>query len=143
MTGDSDTSITSAPASRRWRYEPDEKPKKKHHWDKPRPGFVKVRGVDVGKCPHGLSLDRAERLLNQGIAYDPPRAATGDWPSRIYVVYEGAVFRAVPTNPGVSYHAFPDKPAELSRLPRHVLEQIEERARELGCEQEVKRWIRG
>src|SRR5438128_928968 len=93
----------------RWKYEPDEIPKKKHHWDLDSPGFVVVGGMEVGKCPSGLSLHKAEEILATGIEFFPV-GHRHSWPKRIDVVHEGAVYRAVPTNPGVSYHGFPELP---------------------------------
>ncbi len=34
-----------------WLYEPDENPKRKHHWNKDYAGFVEVGPNRVGKCP--------------------------------------------------------------------------------------------
>ncbi|MBI4703269.1 MAG: hypothetical protein HY744_19300 [Deltaproteobacteria bacterium] len=124
-----------------WEYEPDEKPKRKHAWDEPYPGFVEVRGEVVGKCPAGLSNDEARELLNQGIAWTRPRSPSLGWPDAIYVVHAGAVYRAKPTNPGVSYHAFPETGERLREVPRSLRRRILDRARELGCEQEVRRWM--
>lgn len=131
-------------ATRRFTYDPGEKPKRRHHWVNDHPGFVKVRGAPVGKCPIGLSMERAEELLNQGIPYEPEEpegAVVTGWPARIYVVHDGAIYRATPTVPGVSYHAFPELPARLRDLPRRFRENLLARARELGCEQETRRWM--
>ena len=65
------------------------------------------------------------------------------YPTRIYVVHDGVVYRAKPTNPGVSYHAFPETSEELQKLPRATLRAIRERADALGCLVQVNRWIRG
>jgi len=125
----------------RWAYEPDETPKRKHAWHQAHAGFVKVRGVLVGKCPSGLPLVQAEALLNTGIPFPMERWGQA-WPDRIYVVHEGVVYRAHATNPGRSYHAFPELGRELRRLPRDFQNRLIELARSLGCEREVRRWIR-
>lgn len=128
---------------RRFRYEPGERPKRRHHWSNDYPGFVKVRGAPVGKCPSDISMERAEELLNAGIPYEPDQpeggVATG-WPGRVYVVHNGAIYRATLTSPGV-YHAFPELPARLRELPRRFREKLLARARELGCERETRRWM--
>ena len=124
-----------------WKYEPDEDPKKKHKWSKPVPGFVKVNGVTIGKCPSKMTNEEAEELLNQGIPWDPPRAPIASWPQTIYIVHDGCVYRAKPTNPGISYHAFPELPEKLRELPRTLRHKIEQKAEELGCGDKVRRWI--
>lgn len=106
-----------------WVYEPDEKPKRKHFWDKPLPGFILIQGNLVGKCPDTLSLEDAQRLLNEGIPYSP-KGWRQAYPKRIYVVHENCVYRATPTNPGVSYHGFPEKPSELRKLPRGLSRKL-------------------
>jgi hypothetical protein len=125
----------------RWAYEAEEAPKRKHAWSNSCPGFVKHRGALVGKCPHDLTTEEAERLLNTGLPYPSERWGK-DWPDRIYVVHEGAVYRAVPTVAGRSYHGFPELPSELRRLPRTFRESLLSKARELGCEDQVRRWMR-
>ncbi len=51
-----------------WLYEPDEIPKKKHHWKEDRAGFETVGNVFVGKCPRTMSIELAQMLLDSGIA---------------------------------------------------------------------------
>ncbi len=130
-------------AAWKWKYEPDERPKRKHHWDKDVPGFVSIAGEIVAKCPRNLSLERAEELINEGIPFDSDRAGVGPWPGTIYVVHEGAVYRAKPTSPGVSYHGFPETAERCRKLPRTVRNAILARADELGCGVEVRRWMNG
>ncbi len=131
----------SYPQTVPFRYEPDENPKQKHRWKKNEPGFLEIRGVFIGKCPANLSLEEAETLLNAGIRWNRPRTPDLGYPDSIYVVYEGAVYRAKPTMPGESYHAFPELPKRLRELPADLRDRILERARELGCETQVRRWI--
>jgi hypothetical protein len=124
-----------------WRYETDEHPKKKHHWSKPMAGFVERRdGTRVSKCPAGFSLVLAAQLVNEGIP-SPTDLAPTTWPSQIFVVHDGVLYRAVPTNPGRSYHAYPVDSDDLRLVPRDVLEKIFERARALNCERKLRRWI--
>ena len=124
-----------------WRYEPDENPKRKHAWSRAHAGFVVVQGVEVGKCPNNISIAEAGRLLNTGIPVHAPRSAT-PYPTRIYVIHDGVVYRATPTNPGVSYHAFPEKADEFRRLPRGVQGAILSEADRLGHGEAVRRWSR-
>ena len=124
-----------------WRYEPDENPKRRHAWPNPHAGFVIVQGVEIGKCPNNIPRAEAERLLNTGIPVMAARSGVG-YPKRIYVVHEGVVYRATPTNPGVSYHAFPEKAEEFRRLPRGVQEAILNEAERQGRGEDVSRWSR-
>jgi hypothetical protein len=88
-----------------------------------------------------MDMQSAQGLLNQGIPWSP-KAWSKPYPQRLYVVHQGSVYRATPTNPGTSYHGFPEM---LERLPpgRKLREQILERARALGCEAEVNKWMKG
>ena len=123
-----------------WRYEPDQVPKRKHHWAENHAGFVVVNGARVSKCPSTLSLSEAEELLNSGIEWSP-RNWPNDYPQRIYGVRDGVVYRATPTNPGVSYHGFPEL---IESLPpgRDLKDQLLAAAKAQGCEEEVRTWLR-
>jgi hypothetical protein len=123
-----------------WKYDPGEIPKIKHHWNRDYADFVEHQGQRIGKCPSTITAEIAEGLLNAGIAYSDPKWDK-PYPSRIYAIYNGVVYRAKPTNPGVSYHGFPEFPERIRSLPGRVREQLLKRARELNCEKEVLRWI--
>jgi hypothetical protein len=99
-----------------WLYEPDEVPKRKHHWKEPRAGFVMVGNVLIGKCPSTMTLESAEELLNSGVEWSP-KGWQREYPQRIYAVSDGVLYRATPTNPGRSYHGFPE---HYSRFPRGI-----------------------
>lgn len=122
-------------------YEADENPKRKHKWDRDEAGFVKGPGGEiVAKCPSSMTNPEAETLLAGGIPWSAPRWGK-TYPQRIYVVYKGVVFRATPTNPGRSYHGFPELREKLPPdRALHVL--LERRADELGCGDEVRAWLR-
>lgn len=121
------------------RYEPDESPKKKHGWDRDEPGFAKVSGMKVGKCPKNLLLATAQRLLDHGIPWSA-HGAPGPHPQRIYAVHEGVPYRAARTAAGV-YHGFPEDPAVLRKLPA-LLDQLEQRAVASGYGKQFKKWMR-
>ena len=126
--------------TQRWEYEPRAKPKPKHGWSKDEPGFEKGRGGEIiGKCPSGMTIEEATTLINDGIPWTNPHSDHDeDWPENIYVVHDGNVYRAVPTRRGRSYHGFPAQ----RRVPRRLKDKILQRARNLGCEVEIKRWMR-
>ncbi len=123
--------------SNQYRYEP-EQPKRKHHWNSSDAGFVAIDGTLVAKCPADVSSAEAESELNSGIAWFK---GGGQDPDRIYVVWRGALFRAVRTRAGLSYHGFPEHRDELEVLPKHVRLAIFHRARELGQEEALRDWI--
>lgn len=95
-------------------YEPDEVPKKKHHWDNDHAGLLEAGGEVVGKCPANMSLAAAEDLLNDGLPWFPHRWPRS-YPQRIYGIFGGVLYRATPTNPGTSL-------SRLSRASRAVPE---------------------
>ena len=125
-----------------WEYKPDETPKKKHAWGNPYAGFVRVGGVEIGKCPKDFDLREAERLINEGIPFSSRRSHRKH-PDRIYVVHDGVLYRAVPTIEGVSYHGFPELPKDFNDLPTRIQNQIWDRAESMGQIKQVKRWLRG
>jgi hypothetical protein len=90
-----------------WLYEPDEQPKRKHHWDRPVAGFIRVGQNVVAKCPNNLTIDKAQQILNEAIPWSP-RNWRRPYPQRLYNVADGVLYRATPTNPGRSYHGFPE-----------------------------------
>jgi len=126
----------------KWVYEPDEDPKWKHHWDRDHAGFIKRGPNSVGKCPADMSLSDAQALISDAVPYHPPRWSR-PYPQRLYAVSGGVVYRATPTNPGVSYHGFPEHPQAFPRDAgaREVRRQLLERAKRQGFEREVRRWM--
>jgi hypothetical protein len=123
-----------------WTYEPDQVPKRKHHWAKPEAGFERIGKYRVGKCPAAMSLDEAQALLERAIPWSPSNWRRS-YPQRLYAVRDGVLYRATPTNPGTSYHGFPEVPnrfpAGASSLQASLLAQ----ARELNCEAELREWM--
>lgn len=123
-------------------YEPDEQPKRKHYWRKDEAGFEQVGPNFIGKCPRNLTLEDAQQLLDAGVPWSPPK-----WPKkhpkRLYAIHDGVVYRAGETVPGRSYHGYPE---HKSRFPKGkeasaTKEALLQRAEELGCELEVRRWM--
>jgi hypothetical protein len=123
-----------------YEYEPDEVPKRKHHWTEDRADFVFVRGTPIGKCPRSMTNAEARTLLNSGIPWFNPRAP-GAHPDRVYVVHRGVIYRATATQVGKSFHAFPELPRELRALPKPMKKAIFDRAEELGELDAVIAWF--
>lgn len=125
----------------KWLYEPDENPKRKHHWAENRAGFVTVGATFVGKCPSGMSIETAQMLLDTGIEWSP-KMWDQPYPQRIYSVWDGVLYRAMPTVPGRSYHGFPEDPSRFPPGNRALRDQIRALAEERDCERELRGWMK-
>lgn len=127
-------------APHKWLYEPDENPKRKHHWNQNTAGFVTVGDIYVAKCPNNMPITLAQTLLNAGVEWSP-KMWTEPYPKRIYCVWEGVLYRAMLTNPGRSYHGFPEHPSGFPPGSRELRNKLIELAREQHCEQELRAWM--
>ncbi|MBK9386940.1 MAG: hypothetical protein IPN34_19165 [Planctomycetes bacterium] len=120
-------------------YEPDEHPKRKHYWNRDEADFVTLEsGAIVGKCPVSISAqpEEALRLLRRGFGWNP-RGWTKPHPQRIYTFDDdGIVYRATPTNPGRSYHGFPER-RELFPADRGLKVALLVAAKEHGLSDEA------
>jgi hypothetical protein len=126
--------------TRKWEYETDQSPKRKHHWKNDYADHVLVGGILVSKCPSSLTHEKATEMLNSGYEHYGPGRRRG-YPLRIFAVLDGVVYRATPTIPGRSYHGFPEL---RENLPggRELREAIIELARQDGSEDMVRKWLR-
>lgn len=124
-----------------WVYEPDPERKHKKGWSENRPGFVPVANTQVGKCPRNLTTELCEELINTGVEYSPKRWKH-PYPDRIYNILNGVVYRATPTNPGRSYHGFPELRERAADLPRNLKNRILDLAKERLCLEEVAKWLK-
>jgi hypothetical protein len=120
--------------------------RRKHCWRNARADFVPQNGVLVGKCPNTITDIIAETILNQAVAEPDPFAIAGQppsgWPKRLYGVYKGVIYEAVPTQPGKSYHGYPWRGREgRGPLPREVVEQLRDRARTDRCLEDFEAWL--
>lgn len=122
-----------------YRYDPGEG-RYKHRWNKGEAGFEPSGRGPVGKCPKSMNLELAQALLENGIEY-----WDGDeFPARIYNVYNGVVYEAVPTEPGKSYHGYPwrgDRGMGAG-LPPRIRRELEAYARKEGKLKEFLRWMK-
>jgi len=78
-------------------------------------------------------------LLNSGIAW-APKGWRKPYPKRIYNILNGIVYRATPTIPGQSYHGFPER---REQLPPEMKQPLRNLAQQLGCLEEVEKWLKG
>lgn len=127
--------------NRRWFKYDEEKPKRRHAWSRSEAGFESHGGYLVGKCPRGFGHGLAERLLNEGI-FETNARYSNKYPKNIYNVYNGVLYRGVPTLRGVSYHGFPVLPKDFEDLDEDLQTAIWERARKQGEEEQLKHWLR-
>jgi hypothetical protein len=123
-----------------WKYEKGEH-RRKHTWSKTEAGFIGSHKGAKGMCPRCVSEKEAGEVLNRGI---PLRNFSTELPDRIYAVFQGVIYEAVPNNIGKSYHAYPWR-GDLRgrpRLPRVIINQLEKQAQAEGTEKEFKKWLK-
>lgn len=127
----------------KWLYERGEDGWFKHRWKHDYAGFVPSRKGPVGKCPKHVHSSIAQQILNEEaiVVYERQDSR---FPDRFYAVYKGVVYEAVPTRPGVSYHAYPwrgDLPGRKG-LPRRVLRKLRQEAERKGEKKELEKWLK-
>ncbi len=126
-----------------WLYEPGDEGRPKHRWKHDYAGFVPARNGPVGKCPNHMTRSIAQKILNDEAVpvYEGDDSA---YPDKFYAVYKGVVYEAVPTRPGISYHAYPwrgDLPGRKG-LPRSVLRQLYQVAKRRDELKEFEKWLK-
>ncbi|MFD2233495.1 hypothetical protein [Phaeospirillum tilakii] len=134
---------------KRCRYQPkaniDGRPIK-HKWKKNEPGFSYEKdNHPEGNCPSTINTNIAEKILRDGIPYSP-QGWLKSHPKWVFNIYQGAVYKAVETVPGESYHGFPcPGPRTHQRkpdMPKLIKEKLLERAQERGCLSEIEAWFK-
>jgi hypothetical protein len=113
----------------------------KHRWGNPYPGFEQLPcGTWIGKCPSDVTTAEAEELINGGVE-EWSGVGAESYPDMIFVIRGQYVYRAYPTLAGVSYHAFPDCPRQLKKLPKSIRTKIVALADAKGCGDHVRRVV--
>ncbi|MCG5534662.1 hypothetical protein [Ectothiorhodospira mobilis] len=126
----------------KWRYERGEG-RFKHRWKHDYPGFEPSPRGAVGKCPRHVTDEIAERILNED-AIPSFESEDSPWPDRFHALYQGVVYEAVPTQPGISYHAYPwrgDLPGRPA-LMRSTLRQLREYADHNDERAALESWLK-
>lgn len=126
-----------------WLYEPGDEGRTKHRWKNDYAGFVPAKNGPVGKCPRHVTKEIAERTLNKE-AIPVFDGEDSTYPDKFYAVYKGVVYEAVPTRPGISYHAYSwrgDLPGRKG-LPRWLLRKLRQRAERKGEVKELEKWLK-
>lgn len=90
----------------------------------------------TGLCPRGIAEELKATLLNEAIADDPGDREI-DFPKRLYVVHEGAIYRAETTDWGKSYHAYPYR----GKLGRSLLDRLTQMADDKACRKDFDDWV--
>jgi hypothetical protein len=84
-------------------------------------------------------MEQAEKLLEEAIEWSPV-GWQRPYPQRLYVIHDGWLYRAMPTNPGQSYHGFPeDKSRKV--VPETLYPRIREMAQQKGCAERIEQWL--
>jgi len=133
----------SEEAEERLQYDPGEH-RAKHCWNNPFADVVKDGSHSIGKCPSTLSKEKARDLLDEAeyVGKAEGQSVVRVQPERMWNVFEGIVYEAVPTQAG-SYHGYPwiGRPGH-NRLPRKVKVTLKERAEQQGHGRQFKNWMR-
>lgn len=129
----------------RYHYERGEH-RRKHCWKRDHADFVVLHGHRVGKCPSTITDAVAEAVLNQAVAEPEPFVVPGrqadTWPKRLYGVYKGVIYEAVPTQPGKSYHGYPWRGRDgRGPLPTEVIERLRALAEDEGYFEAFESWL--
>ncbi len=90
----------------------------------------------IGRCPSNIPDEQKLELLNEAIS-----GGNGDreldFPKRLHVVHEGAIYRAETTDWGKSYHAYP----YAGKLGKALLTELGAMADQKGCRAEFDKWV--
>ncbi|PJB37046.1 MAG: hypothetical protein CO108_21995 [Deltaproteobacteria bacterium CG_4_9_14_3_um_filter_63_12] len=115
----------------------------KHCWNKDHADFVTIGTALIGKCASSVTDEIATQLLNDAIPEPDPFGGCGTHPARYYNVYQGVIYEAAPTEPGVSYHGYPwrGRPGRPP-LPRQIVAVLRARAAGAGYGKEFKKWLK-
>ena len=111
----------------------------RHVGNKDEPEILLVDGSPrhfLGKCPRGISVSQKTALLNEAIPDDNGDREI-DFDKRLYVVHEGAIYRAETTNWGVSYHAYP----YAGKLGKTMIAVLGAMAEQKDCRKEFDKWV--
>lgn len=135
--------MSTSEDEKRLLYDPGEH-RKKHCWNEPYASVVKNGSTSIGKCPSTFSKEEARVLLDDA-EYEGKiegQSAVVALPKRMWNVYQGVVYEAVPTQPGISYHGYPwfGRPGR-NRLPRAVRAALAKRAEDQGFKREFDDWM--
>jgi hypothetical protein len=90
----------------------------------------------VGLCPNTIGPEECTQLLLEAIA-DENGDRELDFPKRLHVVHEGAIYRAETTDWGKSYHGYPYR----GKMGRTLLAELRQMADQKGCLSQFENWV--
>ena len=111
----------------------------KHVGSTDQPEIAYEKGIPkyaLGKCPRAVPDALKAELLNEAIPA-PNGDRNLDFPKRLHVVHEGAIYRAETSSAGKSYHAFP----YAGKLGKALLAELGKMADRKGCRKEFDQWV--
>jgi hypothetical protein len=112
--------------------------KHESHTRKPEIRFFKGQPkFRVGLCPAGFPADLRLQLLNEAIPA-PAGDRDIDYVKYLYVVHEGAIYKACTSDAGVTYHAYPYS----GTLSKQIVEQLRTMARNKDCIVGFEKWVK-
>jgi hypothetical protein len=91
----------------------------------------------IGKCPSNLLDCDCVRLLEDAII-DSNGDREINFPKKLYVVHEGAIYEAQTTDQGRSYHGYPYR----GRLSRKLIGNLRNMAIAKNCEDGFNKWVK-
>lgn len=91
----------------------------------------------VGKCPRTLSAADHVRLVNEALPGDNGDREI-DVPKRLYVVHEGAIYEAITTDRGYSYHGYPYR----GKLAGGLIDALRAQAAAKECVDRFDAWVK-
>lgn len=114
----------------------------KHRWGKDEAGFEPGKRGAIGKCHNSINTGVAGELLAKGIPFYEDR--NDQQPAKIYSLYRGVIYEAVPTVPGVSWHGYPWRGDLSGRnlLPRRIRKELRQMAVNDGSLKEYEQWLK-
>jgi len=107
------------------------------------PSWKKSNGKVITTCPNTFDKATAKTLLNDERRFEwrEPRDPTAH-PDAIWMIHDGVLYRAEPTNVGVSFHGFPETKAKLDDcLTKKQQRALFAWAEALGTLRELKAWL--
>ena len=121
--------------------------RRKHKWTNDFPGFVRHKNAKgkeefIGKCPHSMNREEAQKLLDEAICY--PKAEKYPDNEKIYYNIDdnGVVYVAYITNKeNNSYHGMPWRKHGRRSLPSSVKKALTKKANEKNILDKFNDWI--
>ena len=103
------------------------------------PRFVTKHGNPkhvIGQCPNGMSAALLDHLVNEAFPTSSDSSCTA-FPKRVYVVHDGAIYQAMTSDQGKTYHGYPYQ----GKLSSSMLTALRKMAINKGCLGGFDQWV--